>query len=491
MNKFAKAALTVLSLVLVAALAITGTVAWLTWEESDVNVMTVGNVQIDQIEQQWNEDKTELVDFRPGKPLFPYVGAFGWENTEDAGGAYRRFTMNNVVDKYVSVKNTGKSDAYVRTVIAFEMGDYSVEEFNMIGLSNNSMNGSEFQFDGAWEWTEEFATEIDGHNYYVMVAVHRDAVKPGETTIPSLLQVYLSKDADNAEVERLDGNKNGTYDILVCSQAVQTAGFEDADEAFDGIMTYAQLRTPSAAEIALNTAFYNISKTEHPWAEEGNEPVIPTVVSTVEDMMAVCKTGGHMILNNDIVYTAKNTEEMIDGSIFLINGKNVTLDLNGYSITVAEDATQLHGAIFFVGNPGGHINIVGDGDITVKNGLATVVWVLQSGTANVYGGNYISNSASNEAMMYSQGNGGVINIYGGRYTYDLDRHLNGGFNVSDLAGGALRIIIHEGVLLSRPEYSQHLQGTSNGEQARIQLAEGCAIESVDIDGETWYEVVKQ
>ncbi len=215
------------------------------------------------------------------------------------------------------------------------------------------------------------------------------------------------------------------------------------------------------------------------------------VINSFADMIDVCKNGGKMVLAKDITYTAENTEIMIDGSIFLINGKNVTVDLNGHNITVDENATQVFGAVFFVGNPGGHIDIVGDGEITVKNGKAPIVWVLQSGTANIYGGTFTSNSVSTEAMFYSQGNGGVINVYGGKYTYDLDRHLNGGFNVSDQAGNALRIILHEGVLLSRPEYSQHLQGTTNGEQNRIQLAEGCTLEEVVLDGETWYQVVKK
>ena len=216
-----------------AGAAIAGTVAYLQDADSDVNVMTLGNVKIEQIEQEWNADETALQTFTQAKPLYPYVGTLGWENTTAVGGAYRRFTMNNVVDKYVTVENTGKSDAYVRTIIALEMGDYSYDEFNMVGLSNNAENGSQFKFPGAWEWTDDFVAEIDGKNYNVMVAVHKDPVEPGETTIPSLLQVYLSKDAGNTEVEKLDGNGNGTYDILVLSQAVQTAGFENAATALE------------------------------------------------------------------------------------------------------------------------------------------------------------------------------------------------------------------------------------------------------------------
>lgn len=218
--------LLLVALVLSVAMATTGTLAYLTDDDADVNTMTLGKVEIVQNEQEWNADETALQQFTQDKPLLPYVGAMGWENTEADDGAYRRFTMNNVVDKYVTVTNTGKSDAYVRTIIALEMGDYTYEEFKMIGVSINKINGDEFKFPGAWEWTDDFVAEIDGHNYNIMVAVHENIVAPGETTIPSLLQVYLSKEADNETVEKLDGNGNGKYDILVLSQAIQATGFE-------------------------------------------------------------------------------------------------------------------------------------------------------------------------------------------------------------------------------------------------------------------------
>ncbi len=235
MSKLKKVLLMCTAYALVAALAIGGTIAYLTSDDSDVNVMTMGNVKIEQIEQQYDENGN-LVDFVQDKPLYPYVGTLGWKNTTEADGAYRSFTMNNVVDKYVSVKNTGKSDAYVRTVFAFEMGDYATIDafrYNVIGVSTNAENGAEFDFDGAWNWGTPFVAVIDGENYMVWEAVHSAAVAPKTTTIPSLLQVYMNKNCDNEEVTKVDGNENGTYDILVFSQAVQAAGFADAKTALD------------------------------------------------------------------------------------------------------------------------------------------------------------------------------------------------------------------------------------------------------------------
>lgn len=249
MSKLKKVLLMCTAYVLVAALAIGGTLAYLTSTDEDVNVMTMGNVKIEQIEQQYDENGN-LVDFEQDKPLYPYVGTLGWKNTDKDNGAYRQFTMNNVVDKYVSVKNTGKSDAYVRTLIALEMGDFTYEEFNKIGISINSENGSEFKFPGAWNVVNDFVEEIDGYKYNVMEFVHSAPVKPGETTVPSLLQVYLSKDATNEDVAKLDGNGNGKYDILVLSQATQTAGFENANSAFQR-----ENKSYAAAKNALDTSF--------------------------------------------------------------------------------------------------------------------------------------------------------------------------------------------------------------------------------------------
>lgn len=232
MSKLKKVLLMCTAYVLVAALAIGGTLAYLTSSDEDINVMTMGNVKIEQIEQQYDENGN-LVDFVQDKPLYPYVGELGWKNTDTNNGAYRQFTMNNVVDKYVSVKNIGKSDAYVRTFIALEMGSFTYDEFTKIGISINSENGSEFKFPGAWNTVNDFVEVIDGHTYNVMEFVHSAPLKPGETTIPSLLQVYLSKDATNEDVKKLDGNGNGKYDIIVISQAVQAAGFADAKTALD------------------------------------------------------------------------------------------------------------------------------------------------------------------------------------------------------------------------------------------------------------------
>ena len=241
MKKTAKTLLLILGFVLVAVLSVAGTLAYLQHEDSDINVMTLHNVKIEQVEQEWSEDG-KLVEFTQDKPLYPYVGTLGWDDASKAksNGAYRRFSMENVVDKYVSVKNNGTTSAYVRTIFALEMGSFELSEFEQIGISNNSATGSEFP-NMKWKWEYPGVANINGHNYYIMVATYEEALEPRVQTIPSLLQVYLAQNATNNDVNALDGNNNGKYDILVVTQGVQSAGFATPEaalnEGFGEVMT--------------------------------------------------------------------------------------------------------------------------------------------------------------------------------------------------------------------------------------------------------------
>ena len=247
-----------LSFVLVAALAIGGTVAYLTSDDSDVNVMTLGNVKIEQHEYQraLNADGTYATDtiddrtsyvleaFEQGKALLPIVGdpstgEAGWDTTTvrmsqvDSYGGMQVFAGKNAVDKFVTVENTGKTDAYIRTIVAIEVGS---TDGSLIGTS----------FHSTWTSNDVGILSIDGNNYMVIEYAyvggelsdgswrHQGGVLPaGDTSYPNLSQVYLKSAATNEDMVAIDGNGNGTLDILVLSQAVQTAGFDDAQTALD------------------------------------------------------------------------------------------------------------------------------------------------------------------------------------------------------------------------------------------------------------------
>ena len=75
---------------LTAAISIGATLAYLTDTDEDVNVMTLGNVKIDQLEYERIDDETanekaEVQEFHDNKPLYPGVYETGFDfGTGDA-----------------------------------------------------------------------------------------------------------------------------------------------------------------------------------------------------------------------------------------------------------------------------------------------------------------------------------------------------------------------------------------------------------------------
>lgn len=294
-----KSLLMALCIALAAALSIGGTMAYLQDSDSDVNVMTLGNVDIEQLEYERveqsdnNTSADNLKFFEKDKPLYPAVyQELAWaENYQEwsTGGSSQLFTdkVKNVVDKFVFVENVGKSDAYVRTWFAFEQGNLTENEFeDLVGQNVNSAH---------WTWeTVASGVEINGGRYLIKLATYKGnageegtthpngLLAPGETTRPSLLQVMLYKHAGNKDLEALDSNGDGKYNILVTSQAVQAAGFEDlnnngtaADEALDAGFTHAEpfsdelkkddtdlIPTPDSWESYADTSWYSDSGDE-------------------------------------------------------------------------------------------------------------------------------------------------------------------------------------------------------------------------------------
>lgn len=346
-----------LALLLVLVLGITagigGTIAYLTDTDSDVNVMTIGNVRIKQHEYERKVDANgnyttidvggvtsyELQNFSQFKPLFPATevdangnpynfGAGDYDATRvkmaqvDSHGSMDVFVNKGAQDKFVTIENTGTTDAYVRTIIAFEIGSLTAEEFDeVIGIS------SFMTAQGVWKVTDIGIVEIDGNNYFVseylyngakdLGGVHENGVLPaGDTTYPSLAQVYMKATAENEDVEAIDGNGNGVYDILVLSQAVQKENFADAATA---------LKAGFGVTNAENVAKWFTDK----------DAVAPAVVSTSDELVEALEGGENVILKNDVkidpagMSNAYGTTGINVKNGQTIDGNGNTLDIKG------------------------------------------------------------------------------------------------------------------------------------------------------------------
>ncbi|MBQ4073834.1 MAG: hypothetical protein IJD39_01330 [Clostridia bacterium] len=320
------------ALVLSVAMATTGTMAYLSDTDSDVNVMTLGNVQIEQIELQRAEgvehtgllNDGDLVPFVKGQPLYPaypvagstnpytaeandllywgpYVTAESDGTINGAGnGLWSDDKLVGALDKFVFVKNTGKSDCYYRTWLAFECPE---------GMEYSEGSDKEFMMNinlnDRFDWEEHGYCTIEGVQYLVMSATYKNVLAAGEISRPSLLQVVMTHNATNEDMELL----GDTYEILAFTQAVQTINFPDA-------------------ETALNAAF----GTDHPWTEA---PAIPVLVETADELVAALENGQDVVLTDDIKIDPANMSNAY-GTTGLnvkngqaIYGNGNTLDIKG------------------------------------------------------------------------------------------------------------------------------------------------------------------
>ena len=423
MKKFKKFLLSVLSLALVAVLSIGGTLAYLKSEDSDVNVMTMGNVKIAQheYERAENEDgtyKTDTIDnqtsyvlkeFTQGKDLLPIVGDpsesgsdyAGWDNTTvrmsqvNSYGGMQVFAGKVAQDKFVTVENTGKNDAYIRTIIAVE-----------VGTANPELVGTSYHM--TWAANSIGIIEVNGTKYYVTEYLyngangvrHDNGVLPaGDTSYPNLSQVYLKSETTNEDVEAIDGNKNGRLDILVLSQAVQTSGFNNAKEALD--RAFGETTTAKAAE----------------WFDG------MTYEKTVKNFTELNNAlGNHaeIIIGNG--FDTSSEPVMIEKTDAVINGNNHTLTAGssiGYGYAVWEDSNVVFNDINTIG---GGVNVQ-NSKATFNNGLIEIntaqtgqryAFYVYNSEVTINDGTFKFEAYKKRGYIYAQGSSTVI-INGGTF----------------------------------------------------------------------------
>ena len=231
-----------LVLALTVAGSIAGTIAYLKDTDDALNTMTLGDVYI----EQWEKDKAGD-PFEQDQPLFPMVDNRE-EGDETVVDGFFNEKMANVIDKVVTVENTGSEDAYVRTIFAFEGTPVLHDTYIGILRTNNPetwvFDYVDATYDEAGNLLDAATVEIDGVVHTLAVATYQKVLPAeGEDITPaSLKQFFLAPTAGNEIVDLFDDE----YTIYAFSQGVQVAGF-------------------TSAEHALNTAFGEITATNNPW----------------------------------------------------------------------------------------------------------------------------------------------------------------------------------------------------------------------------------
>lgn len=250
-----KKKLTAIALVvaLLAVAVIGGTLAYFTDTDSAKNTFTVGNVKIDLIEQEKAEQG--LVNFEQDKLLVPGMSNDG-----------------NAVSKIVTVKNTGRNDAWVWVDLKIPAylvsSEYPTNEsknalhWNSYGCFNVEYNSGNYWGlaikdgivdadhnvtdtnmvaveDGLWYDYEYVGRETIGEVEYVVIRTKMQNTLPaGKVSLPCLAQVYMdwrvTTDA-NGEKFILPGGDpisvDASWEIIVNAYAIQKENFNTVDEA--------------------------------------------------------------------------------------------------------------------------------------------------------------------------------------------------------------------------------------------------------------------
>ncbi len=284
------------AIVMIVAITVGITVAYLTDTDKVDNVITLGDVDIKLREYERVSVDTpnasaeaQVQTFNDNKPLLPAVvtkdfdyatnGAdVKWDKDKDGNKIKPNYTssiwnpadINNEVDKMVFVENTGKSDAYVRVFFAFEAGNYtSFTRFKDMVHINLNDAASEW----AWEWNPALATSDKGGNYFIATATYLPILKSGEFTTISLSQIALDPTAVNKDVLAF-GEK---YEVSVFVQGIQTVGFDNSDQAltkgFGDDIPFTGLTFETG--VKLKTALHYLN------GEESEDKKITANVSTV------------------------------------------------------------------------------------------------------------------------------------------------------------------------------------------------------------------
>lgn len=331
-----------LSFVLVAAIAIGGTLAYLTDRDSEVNTFTVGDVAIDLTEE-----------FEQGAELVPGVR----------------------IQKEATITNTGDNDAWVWMTLAVPavlddentaLGSANVLHWNMPGCFWNGYHDDDKYIqsgikDGylpadstgvadedSWINTNEIIGKetIDEVEYNVYAFLYKGAIVPGETTNVGLSKVFLDENVDintdgqwytveNGTATKINWNSNtdGAPRVYVSAYAIQKDQFATVEEAY---------------------AAYNIQ-----WGENGTEYAVVSVgyqVSNDAELDAALKAGETEIWLNAGTYHVPDS------------AKGKTLTINGTQDAVIKLENE-SGAMYPRPSDGTGVDYSFDGSTVIFNGV--------------------------------------------------------------------------------------------------------------------------
>lgn len=242
--------------VLVAAISIGGTLAYLTDRDSEVNTFTIGNVDID-LEEDFTQGSTLI----PGQDITkkPYITNTG----KNDAWVWLTFSVPAALDNYIQGTETGSNENVIHwnplgATTEGYVTDVRVDKAVAEGYLAQGTTAADILaqnatwnvFNSLGDGKNVYQETIDGVKYNTYVLLYNKALEPGEETLTNIYNVFLDAQVDiapngdwykivNGVKTKLDwnSNANGAPKILVSAYAVQADGFANVKDAYAAYQT--------------------------------------------------------------------------------------------------------------------------------------------------------------------------------------------------------------------------------------------------------------
>lgn len=239
--------------VLVAAVSVLGTLAYLTDTKIAKNTFTVGNVSIKLLESSLHRENAGVANGQTStSELWSDVAKEGSGNTskykagdtfytdaqiEANAAEYKcdkvKLNPGQSYHKMPYVKNTGVNDAYIRIRVMIP-ADLDTAILNSSMYTSTALNNKEFTM----AYDNSGTVERGGIKYNVYTFTRVDPLKADEMTYWNVWgTVHMDADVTNEELNSLFGEgkpyADGTFPVLVEADAIQVDGFANAAEAWE------------------------------------------------------------------------------------------------------------------------------------------------------------------------------------------------------------------------------------------------------------------
>ncbi len=406
-----------LSVALVVLIGIFGSLAYFTDAEAATNVFTDGNVDIELTE-----------DFEQGVELLP----------------------NKKIEKVPVITNTGKSNAYVWLTFSIpsaldnwapgteEGSNNNIIHWNPLGATteggdpiyvndtrvNNAIakgllpegitaadilekNMTWDVFNTLWDGYNCKTETINGMEYNTYVIAYNKALAPGETTLPSLYQIFMDERVDMDEQgnlilvsydkateelnkEAIDWNMNtdGTPVLYVNAYGIQADTFASVDDAFNAYVGQ--------------------------WGGLNGDKAV--VVESAKELEKALQDGGAIALASDME---------LEDKTFTI-AKDTVLDLNGFDIEGV--GTSASASKLFEVKSGTSLTLTGDGTIEYTATTPDTDWG-DNNASRPYPG-YANNTIVNRGSLVVDGVTLINNTSKGGASYVIDCYAGSSLTVN-------------------------------------------------------------